>query len=275
VTVIAVNADGPSAPSAAVDTVTDFNPSAFVETQFWFDADDPSTFTLVEDDVAAWEDKSGRDNHAYQAIAGQRPTRVSRGHAGRAVVRFDDAFLTTTDIVQLREGRAGYTVVGVVMNTMEDGISGNDGRGGILLGNYGTDQPNLSVELHQDRELRHWWDTRSEPGLPAEDNTGDVRFSSPRPSQNEYVIVVFYRDAVAGTFGAGVNGVLAAELVDEGPSFAVQMPFRIGGDYRASPLDVSYNGDIAELLIFDRLLSPDDRARLHAYLSFKWDIPLD
>jgi hypothetical protein len=275
VSVVAVNAGGDSPSSPVVDTVTEFSPSAFTNTQFWFDADDASTFTLVEDRVASWRDKSGNENNAFQAIDSLRPTRVNQAHGDRATVRFDDAYLTTTDIVQLRERDDGYTIIAVVMNTKADGITGTDGRGGVLLGNFGSSQPNVAVELHEDRELRQWWDTRDEPGLPAADHTGDARFPSPRPAANTYAIVLFYRDAAARKFGGGVDGVLAAELEDEGPNLTVAMPFRIGGDYRASPLPVSWNGDIAEMLVFDRLLSSDERDRLHDYMSFKWSVALD
>jgi hypothetical protein len=274
VQVRAVNAAGSSAPSAAVEILTDFSPDGFPNTQLWFDADDASTFTLVEDRVASWRDKSGNDNHAFQAINDLRPV-LAGGPSGRAAVHFDDAFLTTTDTLQLREQGDGYTLIAVAMNTTPDGVTGNAGRGGILLGNYGTDTPNVAFELHEDRVLRQWWDTRDQSGLPAAEHTGDMKFPAPRPAQGAYAILYFYLDADRRKVGAGVDGALATEIDDEGPTFSVTMPFRIGGDYRASPLPVSWNGDIAELLLFDRVMSEDERDRLHDYLSTKWDIPVN
>jgi hypothetical protein len=275
VRVEAVNAAGSSAPSEAVRVVTDFSPMAFSGTRLWLDADDASTFTLVSGDrVSVWRDKSGLDNHAYQGIDALMPIRVPGVRNDRESVRFDDAYLTTSDVVQLRETDAGYTVFAVVMNTKGDGIEGNEGRGGVLLGNFGDDSPNVAIELHQDRQLRHWWDVRDEPGLPAAGNTGDVRFPSPTPAQSTYAILLFYRDGVAARFGGAVDGISATEVEDDGPNLTVSLPFRVGGDYRASPLPVSWNGDVAELIIFDRLLSVDERARIHEQLSFKWAIAL-
>jgi hypothetical protein len=275
VSVVAVNAGGVSASSTSISAVTEFTPSAFSNTRLWFDADDSSTFIVVSGGVSAWDDKSGTSNHAQQDTASLRPTRVSGMLNGRAVVRFDDSYLTTSELIQLRRGSSGYTVMVVAMNTVADGLSGNPGRGGILLGNHQVDKPNISLELHENRQLRHYWDTRNEPGLPAAGNSGDALFLSPTPKQNEFSILIFYRDAGAAKFGGGVNGILAAELDDAGPNLTISMPFRIGGDYRSSPLTVSWNGDIAEILAFDRLLSLQERARLHAYLSYKWGIPLD
>ena len=275
VSVVAENAGGRSEPSSELRVVTAFDPSAFPGTRLWLDADDASSFTLVADDrVSAWWDKSGRDNHAYQGLDSLMPQRVEGARAGRATVRFDDAYVTTSDVVQLREKDAGYTVFGVVMNTTEDGISGNEGRGGILLGNFGDNTPNVGIELHEDRVLRQWWDVRDQPGLPSAGNTGDVRFPDPRPEQSAFAILLFYRDGAAAKLGAAVDGELATELDDEGPLLSVTSPFRIGADYRPSPLAVSWNGDIAELLVFDRLLDADERLRLHEYLADKWSIAL-
>jgi hypothetical protein len=275
VSIIAVNAGGSSEPSPGVRVVTDFNPDAFSNTQIWLDADDPSTFTLVADDrVSAWRDKSGLDNHAYQGIDGIMPTRASNARNGRAVVRFDDAYVTTSEVVQLRETDAGYTVFAVVKNTTADGLTGNEGRGGILLGNFGDNTPNASVELHEDRQPRHWWDIRDESGLPSAGNTGEARFASPTPAVDEYAILHFYRNGSTHKFGVAVDGALATEIDDEGPNLTVSEPFRIGADYRADPLAVSWNGDIAELLLFDRLLTPEERTRLQDYLSYKWDIAI-
>ena len=253
-----------------------FHADAFPELALWLDADDDDTLTLTAGGrVAVWNDKSNRENHAYQGTERLMPAFAPNARAGRAAVQFDGSYLTTSDLIQLRATLAGYTVFAVAKNTVADGVEGTAGRGGILLGSFGRTEPNVGIELHHDRRLRHWWDRRDGHDQPADGNRGDAIVAEPRPARGAYAMLLFTLDAEAGLAGGGVDGVLGDEQPDDGPTYEVRTPLRVGADYREGPLSVAWEGAIAEILVFERLLSADELAELQAYLSRKWNIPVD
>ena len=251
-----------------------FRADDYLELALWLDAADDDTITEVQHGrVAVWNDKSGRGNHAYQGSDRLMPTRVANARAERATLRFDGAYLTTSDPIQLRANSAGYTVFAVAMNTVADGVEDSAERGGIILGSFGRSEPNVGIELHHDRRLRHWWDRRDGPDQPADGNRGDAILAEPRPDEGAYAILLFTLDAERGLAGGGVDGAFAEEP-DTGPPYEVRTPLRIGADYREQPLSVAFRGELAEIMVFERLLSADDIATVHAYLSHKWEIAL-
>jgi hypothetical protein len=257
------------------DAGSSFPPGDLAGLALWLDADDDETITLApEGRVGVWNDKSGRGNHAYQGSDRLMPVRLEGRQAGRATLGFDGSYLTTSELIQLRAARAGYTVIAVAANTVADGVEGDEGRGGILIGNFGLPEPNVGIELHRDRELRHWWDRRDGLGQPADGNRGDAFLGEPRPAQGSHAILLFYLDADRGVVGGGIDGVRAAEQPDDGFAYEVRRPLRIGADYRETNLPVAWKGELAEILVFERMLAQDELDALHAYLAAKWNIPL-
>ena len=266
--------DVDSVPDTSPDSAQDpppFHPADLEGLSLSFDADhDESVMRSSDGLVHSWRDLSGDDNHAYQAVDRHMPIYRADGQAGRAVLDFDGSYLTTSDVLQLRATGQGYTIFAVASNTVEDG----DGRGGILLGNYRRPHSNFSIELHNDRKLRHWWDRRQEFGDPADENRGDAIFDVPRPDPDTFAILTFFLDASQQTVGAAVNGEFADSLPDDGFHYEVQRPLRIGADYREQNLPTAWQGSMAELLVYDRLLDASEMEEIHHHLSQKWEIPL-
>lgn len=267
-----------STPDTAPDSSEDpppFDPTDLEGLSLFFDAGDEESLMMSSQGlVHKWRDLSGDDNHAYQAIDRLMPVYRAEGQAGRAVLDFDQSYLTTSELLQLRATDTGYTVFAVASNRVADDTGGTEGRGGVLLGNYRRLHPNFSIELHHDRKLRHWWDRREEFDDPADENRGDAIFDAPRPDRDTFAILTFFLDASEQLVGAAVDGEFAEPLPDDGFVYEVQRPLRIGADYREQNLPPSWKGSIGEILVYDRLLSDAEMEELHQYLAQKWEIPL-
>ncbi len=252
-----------------------FHPLDLGGLALYFDADhDASLLRASDGRVSMWRDLSGRENHAYQAVDRLMPVYRSGVQGGRAALDFDRSYLTTSDVLQLRATGDGYTVFAVASNRVADGAGGDEGRGGVLLGNFRRPHSSFAVELHHDRRLRHWWDRRQEFGDPADENRGDAIFEEPRPEQGAFAILTFFLDASEERAGAAVNGEFAEPLPEDGFVYDVERPLRLGADYREQPLPTSWKGEVGEILVYERLLSPSEMSEVQEFLSEKWGIPL-
>lgn len=56
---------------------------------FWFDADDYSSFVFSSGKITQWSDKSGNSKHSYQFSASSMPTLKTNAINTRSAVRFD------------------------------------------------------------------------------------------------------------------------------------------------------------------------------------------
>ncbi len=252
-----------------------FAPTDVPGLSLYFDAGQSESLTTSPEGlVSVWRDLSGHENHAYQSSDRLMPVYRESGQAGRGVLEFDGSYLTTSDPIQLRATEQGYTIFAVALSTVADGVEGNEGRTGILIGNYRRPHASFAVELHHDRRLRHWWDRREDFDDVADGNRGDAIFEEPRPAQDAFAMLTFSLDTTAQTVSAAVDGEFAEPLPDDGFVYEVERPLRIGADYREQNLPTAWKGSIGALLVYDRLLSEAEMGQVHQYLSQKWDVPL-
>ncbi|MEM6312446.1 MAG: LamG-like jellyroll fold domain-containing protein [Planctomycetota bacterium] len=162
---------------------------------------------------------------------------------------FDDQADTQNAFVQLSQPLA----IGSSSNTVEAWVRVDPGlleageRAGSILGNFGVGGPGIANwEIHTSGRLRVFW------------NSGEVdTFGTTDLSDGDWHHVAVVRDTVAGDFVAYIDGAVEFTTATAGSDidFAASPLHRIGSDNRAGT-SVVFNGEIDELAVYDRALSP-------------------
>ncbi|MFC1659029.1 LamG-like jellyroll fold domain-containing protein [Pseudomonadota bacterium] len=211
--------------------------------RLWFDANDVNTITKDgSNNVSAWNDKSGNGNHATQATFSYKPVYVPSGLNGKGTIRFDGTDDRMATSLNLSSPPYSVFVVFNYLN-LESAVPSAvrravQGSNNWLIGPYSS-------------QIRHY-------------AGGWVSYSLPL-IQNTFYVTSAINTGSGSTFY--INGANATDS-----STPVTAPGTIhlgaGGAYPGEPLD----GDIAEVIIYDRALSDSERREVESYLSNKWGV---
>ena len=261
--------------------------------QAWYDASDASTLfdatsggslAAADGGVARWQDKSGNGRHFTQSTSGSRPLRKTGVRNGLATLRFDgsDDFLAVPSSTALFNflHNGDSTVFMVfkpgtssdpnamywVMDSLTNGGSADGGVGAYLR-----------------------WDDRA--SVPFNDQLIYVvgnnypRFVGITPSAsftaNSYLLASVVGNPQVSTIAdrAAIrkNGGSALTLNTSSSESSISLP--TGNATRDLTIGATagtaawfFNGDIAEIIMYDSALSDTDRASVETYLMQKWAI---
>ncbi|MEM2974451.1 MAG: DUF2341 domain-containing protein, partial [Candidatus Micrarchaeia archaeon] len=210
--------------------------------KLWLDANDATTITKDgSNKVSQWRDKSGNGNYMIQGDYNRQPTYVTGVLNGKPVIRMseDSAQTLYTDT----NFPTPVSVIYVVRQT-----------GG------GSPERMLSAK-NNNWLLGYWYNARrqayfegwvSSSGSPATDTNWHIYSAViPGPGQNSKA----YEDGVL--FAENQNGVT-------GPNGLC-----LSGHYCSSEFS---NGEIAEILVYNKALSDAERQGLENYLRFKYNL---
>ena len=250
-----------------------FLPSNVTGLQLWLDASDASTLydatsggSLVAADggVARWEDKSGNNRHFTQSTSSKRPARKTSQQNSLDTLLFDgsDDSLIGSNFAS---GTGGLTIFSVVKrnatNAVHEIINKGVDNGGWLFRLTDTNAPQISS--YRDSTLTN----------------STLRGTSSSVSATDYTVLAMV--AGSGAFNTALmfrNGTslamsAAAEDGTNGrtPSGGSD-PVRIGVQVYSGVDYFNYNGNIAEIVLYDSALSDADRAAVENYLLAKWAI---
>ena len=247
-----------------------FNPLTLAP-DLWLDASDAATLydattggSLVAADgtVARWEDKSGNARHATQATSISRPLRKTAVQNSLAVLRFDGSndFLTTVafggsqtferHIVMSERSAAGQTKI----------IAAHGGG-------FDTPNPGADYMLSISRQVQG-----SHNGGAGTTNLSQ-RQTNVFITQNTFFSLAQHASGTHASHGLRVNGAsaIAGSPFTSNPGTFSKAATAYGiGAYNSGALPL--NGDIAEFIHFNRVLTTDERTALELYLSQKWGI---
>ncbi len=211
----------------------------------WLHADQNAVNTL-NGYVTSWVDSSGNNHHAFGPDAGWAPAFVNGQINGLPVVRFDgvDDFL---DLQGQIIGKQTFTVI--VVGKMK-----NAATQGMLLSNYATTNTTTSVYFGSGGGYLTF--------------TADLQLGGNYTSNNYAIFTAtsflfnaqtFINGAVSGTRGAALN---TKDLTTH------YVLGRQGGT-ASGYLD----GDIAEVLVFDKPLTSQEQAQVETALAAKYGLP--
>ena len=192
-------------------------------------------------DSGWWLDVSGHDNHAFGFNPDSRPSWVTNQAAGHPVVRFDgvhDSLAFLEPLSGLDQGEVWALV------------RSSPGNG---LWTFGTSPPG---SLHPDPDgfIRDDFGTAAPPGP----------FPSPVPPGAFHLFRVL---SSSNEWSAWINGMLVTRKTPGNPTFPSTPP-HLG----VNGAGVFFGGDIAELILFDRPLTPGDVAGNLDYFRRKFGV---
>ncbi len=212
--------------------------------------------------VTSWQDQSGQGNHATQGTAGNQPTYVASGLNGEPVVRFDGGsadFMTVADDSSL-DNTAGLTIFAVVTP------SNLNGSPRAILSKRAGNNNN-----HSYAQFFYTGDT-----LWTDIVNNNDRFISTTvfTNGNTYVTELLY-DGSQPVAGDRVDVAVDGAHDKDGAETSTSIP-----DYTSplvlGKLDTGYTSylgaDYAEIIIYRRALTSDERQSVGRYLAQKYGL---
>jgi len=219
--------------------------------KLWLDAS--NTATISDSGTLTWADKSGNSYNATQATAGFKPVSGTRTINSLNVLDFDgvdDHLLLPSGLYGITNGPNTLMVVCALDNTSTQQriLWGATATAGEIR--YGLDVYSGGLQL-----LRANNSTLSNYAEKSGIGTStDARLLT--MFRNGTDIEVFHNGGVPATASTGINGTLTwLGIGSGGPTIAV--PF---------------NGVIAEILLWDRVLTDTEAENIGAYLKDKWNL---
>ena len=204
----------------------------------WLDADDASTITLNGSNVSQWDDKSGNDRHATQAIAANQPTYTASGLNGKPVITFPG-------------GGDGFVLASGVP-VPRDMVSVSQGNGYLYSANTTTERI-----VYSSSSL--WWGTASGSPVGASvpsRNTTSTYIEQYSSDGSDYEVLLNGESALSGSLSSlWTNDNLMTQ---------------IGLQWAATTGISSWAGTIAEIVWTNSVMSTEDRQKLEGYLAWKW-----
>lgn len=227
-----------------------FQPTEIPNLGYWYSA---SAITPVADGtaLASWPDLSGNGFTLTQGTAGNRPKYYSNVIGGKPVVRFDAATSNFMDSTCPADQKP-FTVVAVLKRTA-GGTTASTIVGSTLDGGASIDFFLASDQLRMNKE-----------NLVNIVATGGVV----TPGSNILVAVTY--DGL-GTWATYLNGVtLKSDVAGSNPTFTAGTVVRVGRGGGISP----FNGDMAELMRYNRVLNWDELQVLFSNLAATYSLTL-
>ena len=210
------------------------------------------------DSVTQWNDLSGENNHAIQNTEDRQPTYKSSAFDGKPAVEIDG----NNDSLQasLSVG-SQYTAFAVVYPYTTSGTGDQDTYGFTIMAT--TSNYALWLLLHTG-DVKHYPYTGSTGHYGESLNTGI--------SDNEGVLVSVNAERnISNSANIWVDS--THELEHSPQDTAWSGSFSIG-DLRDNR-QICFDGLIAEVLVYDTILSVSDREAVEQYLGNKWGITLE
>lgn len=248
----------------------------------WLDASDPDGDfapggTFADGDTR-WVDKSSMSNaHAIQASAASRPVIVPGGWNGLSTVRFDGgAFMDIAEgALSMLRSRAGATLIVLARPT---GVAGGESHR-VFMASTGTDSGATRL------------------GLSYHDNFGALMGGSGEVALNGRRLDADDSERMLG--GSAETGILhihtgvwdwfngTLQLHQDGQwvgtsesfqtpgltSATASLNIRLGADASLTARRGFFTGDIAEILLYNRVLTASERDWLEKWLRAKWSSP--
>lgn len=218
------------------------------------DPEDPDQVRVDGADIymKQWNDQTIPANHATQTIESDQPRYIATGLNGLPVLRFaqrnddDGSLLYLGDLGSLTPSAASIYVVATI---------NNDGRYN-LFGNRNDNDERWVADTWAEAKPGSWQNGRDESNFA----------QSSFPTNGSHV---FALHASNTSFSIDINGTSIGSRTGNNYSSGSGSNWTIGNRSTAGqPL----NGDIAEILIYDRVLSPAETLQVGAYLSAKYGL---
>jgi hypothetical protein len=248
----------------------------------WLDAADPDGDftpggTFVDGDTR-WVDKSSMGNaHASQANSASRPVIVPGGWNGLSTVRFGGGdFMDVAAAARpMLRSRAGATLIVVARPTGPPGAQAHR----VFMASTGADSGATRVGLSYHDNFGTLIGGFGNVSLNGRREDADAyqRMLGGTAAADSLRVHTGVYDWFNSTLQLYQDGTLvAAAETFQSPGLSssnASLNIRIGADASLTQSRGFFTGDIAEIIIYDRVLTPPEREMLEAWLIAKWSMP--
>ena len=219
----------------------------------WFKSD--AGITQSGGKVSAWADQSANADNSTQATAASQPTIVENALNGKPVVRFDgtDDYLSFSTVAI--NGLNGMTIVMVAANAVNQNPTTHAHAAGIYwdeTASWGT----AYLSPYQSK-IRYRFGTGQTNNLP--------EYTRPESLGLGFSITAAVHNATSETLY--VNG---ASVLTQTGKLAAIANCKDSGFLGRGYATTYFNGDIAEVMVYNRALTAEELAAVNSYLAAKY-----
>lgn len=249
-----------------------FNPATLLPIA-WYDASDTSTITASGGFVSQWNDKSGNAYHATQSIGTRQPATGTRTQNGLNVLDFDgtDDFLQTAASVSQIRAAKKLTQYMVFASDVT-----NRASMGVVSGRRSGASPMLDFNSGWSIERRT---TNLSVGIGDGSNglaNSNYLARQAANSSTSAIVWSFEVEASSSTLTSTVNGtgqtlstwLGTMSVANFLTSATTDHILNIGN--RNTGTAECLNGFVCEVLLFDKMLTADEKTSLLTHLNAKW-----
>lgn len=268
-------------PLSSVSQTLSFSPSSISSLTLWLDARDPfANGTLPQDNarVFQWSDKSGKSNHATAPLSNVAPFygTAPRYNASCNSIRFYSDSNASRNYIETTWYRLPNETLPYLNNPYTI----------FFVGSYSADkqEPEQANSILTGGTMytatAKFFLSMGAPTWTVhgyiDDGTTALFYGTPQPNSNTLFGFSFegntrYVDAYTNAY---MNGVLMAKT----PSitYVAQQSFSnfLGRYGNFQGINNQFDGNLQEVLVFQSLLTPQDRQRVEGYLAHKWNLQL-
>lgn len=223
--------------------------------KLWLDAG-----VLATGAVALWPDLSGNGNHATQTTGANQPTCVANVVNGHAVVRFNGTsnFLSIANILGSRLFSTNTATLFIVGRSNSPA-----NRGSFIQWNPGVNTNWVNVHLPWSDGVLYWDFGHISSG-------GRVTIAMPAGWLDAFHATTLWRNSTTGQIYADGSQLASSGMTDALDN-TITANFVVGSNSNDSAF---LNGDIAEIIIYNRALLTSERQSVERYLANKYNIAL-
>jgi hypothetical protein len=224
----------------------------------WLDAADDTTFNYSSGSIVSqWRDKSGLNNHANQSVVGNQPSRSTFNNSRKSVNFVSsgvDYLLVSANSNLALPGDASIFIVykpatqTTAYAVLIDNYHGQGGAKGFVIQRVATN----SQFYYGNGNGSGFVDTSASPWTYTDNVIQLLSLNKASSTGTPYI---------SGT--AQTSRTVHANTVQDTTGLAIGT-WGLGGR--------EYNGDMCEILIFNRSLSSTEMKQVHTYLGQKWGI---
>jgi hypothetical protein len=254
-------------PAAALPDIYNPNTSLPVSgAALWLDASQQNTIftdagttpvTTSGQSIYQWNDLSGNNRHAIQATSGNRPTWVppASGQNGLGAISFNGSS-SFFDTSMSLNGLSSFSIFLVAKSATSGGwqsaLRQQSGFQGFFVmpwtSNGGAVSPRIILGY----------------------DGGTTTPNTVALTNGAFNLISFIRNSGVSNV-ANVNGVLSSTRSANTASLSESVNLSIGR--YPQPVAEYFSGSIAEIVIFNRALSPSETSSVESYLKTKWGTP--
>ena len=227
--------------------------------KLWLEAD--AGVTLNGSTVSQWADQSGSGTNASQGTSASQPILVANALNGKPALRFDGSNDYMTFNLPIN-GLTGMTVLLVSSNRASQTAGSSQAEYAAIFWNETTSWGTVYLSPFQSQVAWRFGTTQV---------YNRQIYTRPSSVGSGYTRTTMKHDGPAGTDTLYVNGVQVQSATGKLSSLTGhQDTGNLGRGYNNNTY---FNGDIVEVLVYNRTLSDSERQSVEQYLGTKYNLP--